>query len=299
MKNSISLLISLIVLCGCQSFSDEQINQNLQTNLKYFDYIISQKIESNNKLLENLKKTKEQWPSENNFKISDLGVSLSESSRELIEQIKVLPGIVTDKKYSTEIGMDETVHNIANRFSFLNEDYSIYIQEIIRINDSLSLDIFQDTPWKPDEKAIKSSLNDDDIPILYFIEKLLKLQIKILSIEEALLIKIIPQMRVSHQVKFDRIEIVAIPKSQSVYIGEYYEAELFLMATSSEGYETKMNGELLKVENSKAKVKILAEHDGKFVNGMAIKSWEGSIKINTPWGDTTLAKKFEYSVIKK
>jgi gliding motility-associated protein GldM len=95
----------------------------------------------------------------------------------------------------------------------------------------------------------------------------------------------------SRDIKFDQIIVKASATSQTVAIGQEYEAEMFITATSSKiSPSMTVNGSGIPVKDGVGKVRIPATSAGE-------KSWSGTVTFKNKGRDTTFPFKEKYMVV--
>jgi gliding motility-associated protein GldM len=100
----------------------------------------------------------------------------------------------------------------------------------------------------------------------------------------------------AEDLKFDQIDLVALPNSRVVAAGAKYEADLFIAASSSAAENPGMtfNGKEIKVVNGKGKIEFTAQGGGYDKDGIAKKSYIATVTLK----DSVYKDTIEYFVAK-
>jgi gliding motility-associated protein GldM len=151
----------------------------------------------------------------------------------------------------------------------------------------------------PDQKNKDfAQLNFDHTPTVACLAVLSQIQTEIAQ-REAEVLKFLASKVGADELKFDKIIAVVSPTSRVVAAGTKYEAKMFIAASSSSANpRMAYNGSPVKVEKGEGKIEFTAQGGDYDAEGVAKKSWKGSITIQTPFGDTTFTVTEEYLVAK-
>lgn len=138
----------------------------------------------------------------------------------------------------------------------------------------------------------------ENTPVVAVLTLITQFQSEVARIESEVLVELGKQVG-AEELRFDKIEAVVSPEASVVAAGTKYKAKMFLVASSSTAKpRMTLNGSPIKVVDGKGEVEIMAKGGGYNKEGIATRSWNGSITIKGPFGDTTFVIKEEYSVAK-
>jgi len=142
-------------------------------------------------------------------------------------------------------------------------------------------------------------LNFDHTPMIASMAFLTEKQSKVAAYEAEIMAKMKTLVGAA-DFKFDQVLAVVKPVSQNVAAGTFYEAEMFMSATSSSILPTMTSSVgAVKMNGATGSIKFKASSASYDKDGKAKKSWTGNITIPQPTGgDTTLTIKTEYTVTK-
>jgi len=145
-----------------------------------------------------------------------------------------------------------------------------------------------------------AQLNFDQTPLVAALAVMSQIKSEAVRAETTVIERLAAKIG-ADQIKFDKIMAVVSPESKYIAAGTKYIATMFLAASASKVTpRMSKDGSPVKVENGIGQIEFTAnagqaEYDAA---GNAKKSWNGSISISTPRGDTTLTVKTEYVVVK-
>lgn len=187
-------------------------------------------------------------------------------------------------------GEGERLQSLLNNYtSFLSEKTG---QEY----GDLALDGKDHPLFKQDKNARKrdfATLQFDQTPMVAGLATISQFQTEIISRETEALDKLARDVG-AEDVKFDLINLVALPNSMVVAAGAKYEADLFIAASSSgvENPEMTFNGDKIKVVNGKGKIEFTASGGSYDKDGIAKKSYVATVKLR----DSVYQDTIEYFV---
>ncbi len=143
-------------------------------------------------------------------------------------------------------------------------------------------------------------LNFGQTPMVAALAVLSETEAKIVAMENSIMVAISEKIGAT-DFSFDKLKAVVKPQSDFVVAGTNYQAELFMVATSS-SLKPQMamgNTTLLVNDDGIGALKFVASGGNYGPNGTLKKTWLGSIKMKTPEGKDTIYKvEHEYTVVK-
>ncbi len=164
--------------------------------------------------------------------------------------------------------------------------------------DNMALDGKDHPVFSKDKNARKrdfATLQFDQTPMVAGLATISQFQTEIISKETDALEELARKVG-AEDLKFDQINLVALPNSRVVAAGAKYEADLFIAASSSAAENPAMtyNGKDLEVVNGKGKIAFTAAGGGYDKDGIAKKSFIATVKLK----DSVYRDTIEYFVAK-
>ena len=137
--------------------------------------------------------------------------------------------------------------------------------------------------FQQDKNARKrdfATLQFDQTPMVAGLATISQFQTEIINREMEALEKLAREVG-AEDLKFDQIDLVALPNSRVVAAGAKYEADLFIAASSSaaENPDMTFNGEEIKVVNGKGKIEFMAKGGNYDKDGIAKKSYIATVTL--------------------
>ncbi|MDH3708974.1 MAG: gliding motility protein GldM [Cyclobacteriaceae bacterium] len=162
----------------------------------------------------------------------------------------------------------------------------------------LALDGKDHPIFKQDKNARKrdfATLQFDQTPMVAGLATISQFQTEIISRETDALEELARQVG-AEDLKFDQINLVALPNSRVVAAGAKYEADLFIAASSSAAENPAMtfNGKEIEVISGKGKIAFTASGGGYDKDGIAKKSYIATVELK----DSVYRDTIEYFVAK-
>ncbi len=162
----------------------------------------------------------------------------------------------------------------------------------------LALDGKDHPLFKQDKNARKrdfATLQFDQTPMVAGLATISQFQTEIINRETEALDELARKVG-AEDVKFDQINLVALPNSRVIAAGAKYEADLFIAASSSaaENPEMTYNGKDIEVIGGKGKIAFTAAGGGYDKDGIAKKSYVATVKLK----DSVYRDTIEYFVAK-
>ena len=143
-------------------------------------------------------------------------------------------------------------------------------------------------------------LNFGQTPMVAALAVLSETEAKIVNMENRIMVAISDSIGISDYT-FDRLKPVVKPQSDYVVAGTKYQAEMFMVATSTSlKPQMELGNSSLKVnEDGIGTLDFVASGGNYGPNGTLKKTWTGKIKMKTPDGkDTTYNIEHQYTVVK-
>ena len=162
----------------------------------------------------------------------------------------------------------------------------------------LALDGKDHPMFKQDKNARKrdfATLQFDQSPMVAGLATISQFQTEIISRETEALERLAEKVG-AKDLKFDQINLVALPNSRVVAAGAKYEADLFIAASSSAAENPAMtfNGKEVNVVGGKGKIEFTAQGGGYDKDGIAKKSYIATVELK----DSVYKDTIEYFVAK-
>ena len=162
----------------------------------------------------------------------------------------------------------------------------------------LALDGKDHPLFKQDKNARKrdfATLQFDQTPMVAGLATLSQFQTEIINRESQALEELARKVG-AEDLKFDQIDLVALPNSRVVAAGAKYEADLFIAASSSaaENPDMTFNGEKIEVVNGKGKISFTAQGGSYDKDGIAKKTYVATVTLK----DSVYQDTIEYFVAK-
>ena len=185
------------------------------------------------------------------------------------------------------------------RLKTLLNDYTAFLSEKTgQQYGDLALDGKDHPLFKQDKNARKrdfATLQFDQTPMVAGLATISQFQTEIINRETEALDKLARDVG-AEDLKFDQIDLVALPNSMVVAAGAKYEADLFIAASSSaaENPEMTFNGEAIEVVSGKGKIEFTASGGSYDKDGIAKKSYVATVKLR----DSVYMDTIEYFVAK-
>lgn len=182
----------------------------------------------------------------------------------------------------------------------LNE-YSSFIKAHVPAAEPLARDAKEDPGvTEPSQKSKNfAELNFENTPLVAALAVLSQKEAEVLKYESDALTELSRKVG-AETIIFDKISAFASAESNTVAAGTKYKAELFLTASAS-GMRPVMtlNGSPLQVgPDGKGKIEFTATPGGFNADGVAKKSWSGTVRIRNNGRDTTFKVTVPYMVTK-
>lgn len=165
----------------------------------------------------------------------------------------------------------------------LNNYTSFLSQKTGQEYGDLALDGKDHPLFKQDKNARKrdfATLQFDQTPMVAGLATISQFQTEIINREMEALEKLARDVG-AEDLKFDQINLVALPNSRVVAAGAKYEADLFIAASSSaaENPDMTFNGKDIDVINGKGKIEFTAAGGGYDKDGIAKKTYVATVKL--------------------
>ena len=162
----------------------------------------------------------------------------------------------------------------------------------------LALDGKDHPIFKKDKNARKrdfATLQFDQTPMVAGLATISQFQTEIISRESEALEELARQVG-AEDLKFDQIDLVALPNSRVVAAGAKYEADLFIAASSSaaENPDMTFNGKEINVVNGKGKIEFVAKGGNYDKDGIAKRTYIATVTLK----DSVYKDTIEYFVAK-
>ena len=181
----------------------------------------------------------------------------------------------------------------------LLNDYTSYLSDKTGEQyGDLALDGKDHPIFQKDKNARKrdfATLQFDQTPMVAGLATISQFQTEIINREMEALEKLARDVG-AEDLKFDQIDLVALPNSRVVAAGAKYEADLFIAASSSaaENPDMTFNGKEIKVVNGKGKIEFMAKGGNYDKDGIAKKSYIATVTLK----DSVYRDTIEYFVAK-
>ena len=182
--------------------------------------------------------------------------------------------------------------------------YSEYLREVTGQEHfhNLALDAKEMPEFKNDpEQKIKSFADlhfGYNTPMVGALASVSQMQTEILN-QETLALDDLARSVGAGDLKFDRIIPMVLPESQTVASGATYRAEMFIAASSSAVNPTMtLDGKPISVVEGKGKIEFKAIASSFDAQGLAEKSFEAAIRVQSGGIDTTFVDTKKYYVVK-
>ena len=162
----------------------------------------------------------------------------------------------------------------------------------------LALDGKDHPVFKQDKNARKrdfATLQFDQTPMVAGLATISQFQTEIISRESEALEELARKVG-AEDLKFDQIDLVALPNSRVVAAGAKYEADLFIAASSSaaENPDMTFNGKEIKVVNGKGKIEFMAKGGNYDKEGISKQRYIATVTLK----DSVYRDTIEYFVAK-
>ncbi|MCC3155790.1 gliding motility protein GldM [Hymenobacter sp. 15J16-1T3B] len=179
--------------------------------------------------------------------------------------------------------------------------YSSYIKNIVPAATPLALDAKEDPGVTEQSQKSKNfaELNFENTPLVAALAVLSQKEAEVLKYESDALSELSKQVG-GQIIVFDKIGAFASAESNTVAAGTKYKAELFLTASAT-GMRPSMtlNGSPLQVgPDGKGKIEFTATPGAFNAEGVAKKTWTGTVRIKNNGRDTTFKVEVPYMVTK-
>lgn len=204
-----------------------------------------------------------------------------------------------DKVAITMLGPSK--NGIAYKMKDELNNYSSYIKTFVPNATPLALDAKEDPGVTEQSQKSKNfaELNFENTPLVAALAVLSQKEAEVLKYEADALSELSKKVG-AEVIVFDKIGAFASAESNTVAAGTKYKAELFLTASAS-GMRPVMtlNGSPLQVSpDGKGKIEFTATPGGFNADGIAKKTWTGTIRIKNNGRDTTFKVTVPYMVTK-
>jgi gliding motility-associated protein GldM len=178
--------------------------------------------------------------------------------------------------------------------------YSDYIKAYVPDAKTLALDAKDDPGVTEKEQKSKNfaELNFENTPLVAALAVLSQKEAEVLEYEADALSRLAEKVG-AKTIVFDKISAFASAESNTVAAGTKYKADLFLTASASSLTPVMtLNGSPLKVTDGKGKIEFTATPGAFNAEGVAKKTWSGTVRIRNAGRDTTFKVTVPYMVTK-